>query len=71
MALRAATVEQHMGDVRAELRRVTELVTTLQRERAEQHGRVETRLAEVAAVSARLADTTQSLRRALAGVRDA
>ena len=66
MALRSATVEQHMGDVRAELTRVTELVATLQRERAEQHGRVETRLSEMAAVSARLADTTQSLRQALA-----
>jgi DNA recombination protein RmuC len=66
MALRSATVEQHMGDVRTELARVTELVATLQRERAEQHGRVETRLTEMAAVSARLADTTQSLRQALA-----
>ncbi len=66
MALRSATVEQHMGDVRAELSRVTELVATLQRDRAEQHGRVETRLTEMAAVSARLADTTQSLRQALA-----
>ncbi|MBN2623327.1 MAG: DNA recombination protein RmuC [Acidimicrobiales bacterium] len=66
MALRAATVEQHMGDVRAELARVTELVGSLQRERAEQHGRVETRLSEMAAVSARLAETTQSLRQALA-----
>ena len=69
MALRAATVEQHMGDVRSELARVTELVATLQRERADQHGRVETRLSEMAAVSARLADTTQSLRQALANPR--
>jgi DNA recombination protein RmuC len=69
MALRSATVEQHMGDVRAELRRVTELVATLQRERAEQHGRVESRLTEVAQVSARLAETTQSLRQALANPR--
>jgi DNA recombination protein RmuC len=66
MALRNATVEQHMGDVRAELMRVGELIATLQRERAEQQGRVETRLGEMAAVSARLADTTQSLRQALA-----
>jgi DNA recombination protein RmuC len=48
---------------------VAELVGSLQRERAEQHGRVETRLAEMAAVSARLADTTQSLRQALANPR--
>ncbi len=66
MAVRNAAVEQHMGDVRAELARVTQLVATLQRERAEQQGRVESRLTEVAAVSARLADTTQSLRQALA-----
>src|ERR671916_1677776 len=59
MAVRNAAVEQHMGDVRAELARVTQLVATLQRERAEQQGRVESRLNEVASVSARLADTTQ------------
>ena len=69
MAVRNAAVEQHMGDVRAELARVTQLVATLQRERAEQHGRVESRLNEVATVSARLADTTQSLREALANPR--
>ncbi|HEX5367566.1 MAG TPA: DNA recombination protein RmuC [Acidimicrobiales bacterium] len=66
MSLRAAAVDRHMGDVRAELARVSDLVATLQRERAEQHGRVESRLSEVAAVGARLADTTQSLRQALA-----
>jgi DNA recombination protein RmuC len=66
LTLRNAAVEAHMGDVRAELARVAELVGALQRDRAEQAGRVETRLAEVAATSARLADTTQSLRQALA-----
>ena len=55
-----------MGDVRSELAKVADLVACLQRERAEQQGRVESRLAEVAAVGARLADTTQSLRQALA-----
>ena len=69
LALRNAAVEQHMGDVRAELSRVGELVASLQRERAEQQGRVETRLSEMAAVSARLVDTTQSLRQALANPR--
>jgi DNA recombination protein RmuC len=69
LSLRNAAVEQHMGDVRTELGRVAELVARLQQERAEQHGRVETRLDEVAAVSARLADTTQSLRQALANPR--
>ena len=66
IALRNAAVEQRMGDVRSELAKVAELVVGLQRERAEQQGRVESRLAEVAAVGARLADTTQSLRQALA-----
>jgi DNA recombination protein RmuC len=69
LALRNAAVEQHMGDVRAELSRVSELVASLQRERAEQQGRVETRLSEMAAVSARLVDTTHSLRQALANPR--
>jgi DNA recombination protein RmuC len=64
--LRNAAVEQRMGDVRTELAKVAELVACLRRERAEQQGRVESRLAEVAAVGARLADTTQSLRQALA-----
>ena len=61
--------DQRVGEVRSELARVAELVTGLQRERAEQQGRVETRLAEVAAVGARLVDTTQSLREALANPR--
>jgi DNA recombination protein RmuC len=69
LALRNAAVEQHMGDVRVELGRVAQLVASLQYERAEQQGRVETRLTEMAAVSARLADTTQSLRQALANPR--
>jgi DNA recombination protein RmuC len=64
--LRNAAVEQRMADVRGELAKVAELVACLQRERAEQQGRMESRLAEVAAVGARLADTTQSLRQALA-----
>jgi DNA recombination protein RmuC len=64
--LRNAAVEQRMGDVRSELAKVAELVACLQRERAEQQGRVESRLAEVVAVGARLVDTTQSLRQALA-----
>jgi DNA recombination protein RmuC len=61
--------DQRVGEVRGELARVAELVAGLQRERAEQQGRVESRLAEVAAVGARLVDTTQSLREALANPR--
>ncbi|HLM63606.1 MAG TPA: DNA recombination protein RmuC [Acidimicrobiales bacterium] len=66
LSLRNAAVEAHMGQVRGELAKVADLVVGLQRDRAEQQGRVESRLAEVAAVSAELAHTTQSLRRALA-----
>ncbi len=61
--------DQRVGELRGELARVADLVAGLQRERAEQQGRVETRLAEVAAVGARLVDTTQSLREALANPR--
>jgi DNA recombination protein RmuC len=61
--------DQRVGEVRSELAHLSELVAGLQRERAEQQGRVETRLAEVAAVGARLVDTTQSLREALSNPR--
>ena len=40
--------DQRVGEVRGELARVAELMAGLQRDRAEQQGRVETRLAEVA-----------------------
>jgi DNA recombination protein RmuC len=61
--------DERVGEVRGELAHLSELVAGLQRERAEQQGRVETRLAEVAAVGARLVDTTQSLREALSNPR--
>ena len=66
LQVRQQSFEQRAGDLRSDLARVTDLVVSLQRERAEQQGRVETRLAEVVAVSGKLADTTQSLRQALA-----
>jgi DNA recombination protein RmuC len=66
LQLRHESFEQRVGDVRSELARMTDLVGRLQSERAEQQGRVETRLAEVVAVSGKLAETTQSLRQALA-----
>jgi DNA recombination protein RmuC len=58
--------EQRAGELRSELARVADLVAALQRERAEQQGRVEARLAEVVAVSGKLSDTAQSLREVLA-----
>jgi DNA recombination protein RmuC len=64
--VRQQSFEQRAGELRGELVRVSELVAALQRERAEQQGRVETRLAEVVAVSGKLADTAQSLREVLA-----
>jgi DNA anti-recombination protein RmuC len=64
--VRQQSFEQRTRELRGELARVTDLVAALQRERAEQQGRVESRLAEVVAVSGKLADTTQSLRQALA-----
>jgi DNA recombination protein RmuC len=66
LQVRQDSFEQRAGELRQELGRVSELVVGLQRERAEQQGRVESRLAEVVAVSGKLADTTQSLREALA-----
>src|SRR6266511_2383049 len=66
LQVRQQAFEQRTGELKGELSRVTDLVMSLQRERSEQQGRVETRLAEVVAVSGKLADTTQSLREALA-----
>lgn len=60
-----AVVEQVAG-VHRELRRMTELVTLMQRERAENDGRMNERLENAAAVTNKLAATTSSLRDALA-----
>ena len=49
-----------------ELRRVSGLVTSLQQERAEQHGKLSIGLENAAAVTASLAATTNSLKEALA-----
>jgi len=66
LAVRQDCFEQRAGELRSELNRVTQLVVALEKERAKQQGQVETRLAEVISVSGKLADTTQSLREALA-----
>jgi len=66
LAARQQGFEQRAGELRDEIHRIGDLVSALQRERSEQQGRVETRLQEVVAVSGKLADTTQSLRQALA-----
>lgn len=66
LRVRQESFEHRATELRGELNRVTDLVVALQRERAEQQGRVEKHLAEVVSVSGKLADTTQSLREALA-----
>ena len=59
-------VERSIGELRHDLARVADLVHELEVDRAEQQGRVEGRLREVAELGVRLADTTQALHRALA-----
>lgn len=66
LQLRQEGFDQRVGDLRGELHRISDLVVDLQRQRAEQQGRVERRLAEVLEVSGELASTTHSLREALA-----
>jgi DNA recombination protein RmuC len=67
IGLRADGFEQRVQDITAELRRVSQLVTSLQLERAEQHGEVVSRLEQSAVAAASLQTTAQSLREALAG----
>ena len=64
--LRAESFEQRVQDISAELKRVTDLVAGLQRERAAQHGEVVSRLEQTAAAAAALQQTAQGLREVLA-----
>lgn len=59
-------VADQVEGLQTELRRVGDLVTNLQTERAEQNGRLAAGLEQAVAVTNSLADTTQSLREALA-----
>ncbi len=59
-------VSSQVETLQTELRRVGDLVSTLQQERAEQNGRLSTGIEQAMAVTSALADTTQSLRDALA-----
>lgn len=63
------SMADQVSTVGDELRRVADLVTTLQKERAEQTGQLSTGLEQAARVTAALADTTQSLQQALASPR--
>lgn len=59
-------VSEQVVHLQGELRRVGDLVTNLQQERAEQNGRLTNGLEQALAVTTTLADTTRSLREALA-----
>ncbi|MEM7273644.1 MAG: DNA recombination protein RmuC [Actinomycetota bacterium] len=60
------SVATQVATVESELRRVGDLVSSLQKERAEQSGQLSTGLEQAMQVTSALADTTRSLREALA-----
>ncbi len=60
------SVNHQVATVESELRRVGDLVASLQKERAEQSGQLSSGLEQAMAVTSALADTTRSLREALA-----
>jgi DNA recombination protein RmuC len=66
LELHRRAIGDQLHSMDAELRSMSDLVATLQRERAEQHGALVRGLDETMRATAKLADTTQSLRQALA-----
>jgi DNA recombination protein RmuC len=66
LELRSESIGRQLADMTGQLQRVGDLVSTLQRERAQQHGQLVEGLSETARTTAALADTAQSLRQALA-----
>ncbi|MCC6434354.1 MAG: DNA recombination protein RmuC [Acidimicrobiales bacterium] len=64
--LRNNAIEERLAGMNDELRRVNDLVATLQKERAEQHGQLLNGLQEQARQSAELARSAQNLQHALA-----
>jgi DNA recombination protein RmuC len=64
--LHRQAIGEQLQSMGLELRSVSELVAALQRERAEQHGALVRGLDETMRATAKLADTAQSLRNALA-----
>lgn len=64
--LRSDAIGQQLASMGHELRRVGELVHTLQRDRAEQHGQVVAGLQQTLQTASELAVTTNALRHALA-----
>jgi DNA recombination protein RmuC len=69
LELRSGAFDARVGEMRDELARMTDLVSTMQRERAEQHGSLIAGLEQATRASSQLADTTQHLREALANPR--
>ena len=59
-------LERQVASMHAELQRVGQLVTALQQDRAHQHGQLTAGLEAALSVTSQLADTTRSLREALA-----
>lgn len=63
---RSEAIGRQLSELGGELRRVSELVTGLRRERAEQHGKVVAGLEQTLRTTTELASTTNALRQALA-----
>lgn len=63
---RSEAIGRQLSDLGGELRRVSDLVVGLQRERAEQHGKVVAGLEQTLRTTSELATTTNALRQALA-----
>lgn len=66
---RNEAVGEQVHGVQAELARLRQLVRELQRERADQHGRIEQGLAQAVRASSALTSTTERLREALASTK--
>jgi DNA recombination protein RmuC len=63
---KAVAIDEQLKAMGGQLQRVGDLVTTMQRERAEQHGQLAAGLAEAIRTTTDLAGTTHALRQALA-----
>lgn len=69
LGLRHEAIDRRVDDMNTELARIRDLVTQMQRDRAEQHGQLVASLAETTRVSGELVGTTQALREALSSSR--
>lgn len=69
LGFRGEVIDQKIGGMNDELRRVSDLVTALQKDRAEQHVQLVTGIDQAVRASTELSRTTQSLREALSNSR--